>query len=80
MVLVKGRKKRERKLGIRLAISMARRGRRRVCGESFRVSVGMGLGLGWGGWRKVYSVEYLLLMRLERWRVYSDDVSFGLDD
>ncbi len=60
MVVVKGRKKRERKLGMRLAISMARRERRRVWGESFRVSVGVGIGLVWRDWRKVYpKVPYL---------------------
>lgn len=41
---VKGRKKRERKLGIRLAIIMAKMERVRVWGESFRLSVDEGLG------------------------------------
>lgn len=62
---VKGRKKRERKLGIRLAIIMARMERVRVWGESFRLARGFGNWLNWWGLRKLcYSYLYLLSRRM----------------
>lgn len=45
MVDVKGRKKRERKLGIRLVIIMARMEKMRVWGESFRLAGYSDIGL-----------------------------------